>query len=501
MSNSTFRTPQRQSVTGIALIFATSLYHIIKNFWAVAIYLIVMDPAPKIIFFAILGAVAVLFISLGYSIAYYLKFLFYIDEEKNSFILQKGVFNSDFISIPFSKIQQVNFQRNILQRVIGVYSVVIDTAGSTDKEVEIKALSKEKADDLAELLMELSSREKVEEKPFSEEVQRDEFTEKSKIDWQYKLDLLRLLKLGLTSNYFRGLSILLAFYFTIRSQFNYSEEVPAELNYSILTEMFSTMALMLMLLIIGMIATVVETFIKYFGLEIQKSRAGLQVEMGLRNNKKVNIKNQRVQLLQESTNPVHRRLEMHKLKISLASSQDEFNKDQIKIPGLPAEVVAKVKNYFYGKEVVGKKHILPHKMLLFRKISRRTFPLLTGIAVLFIFADGFPWWWIAGGGFLLILFISVYQYFHYKSLCLHIADDFLVKSSGVWRRKKQYLEIYKLQSVSMVQPVWYKRRGLVHLTFHSAGGDIMFPMVKKQEITGLMNYLLYKIESTEKPWM
>lgn len=496
-----FYTPQRQSVTGIALIFATSLYHIVRNFWAVAVYLVVMDPAPQIIFFAVLGSAVVLLAALGYSILYYLKFLFYVDKEKSSFILQKGVFNSDFISIPFSKIQQVNFQRNILQRVIGVYSVVIDTAGSTDKEVEIKALSKEKADHLAEVLMDLSYREKMEEEPVSEEVEQEKFAEKTNVEWQYKLDFARLLKLGLTSNYFRGLSILLAFYFTIRSQFNYSEEVPAELNYSVVTEMFSTIALIVILLLIGMIATVVETFIKYFGLELQKSSAGLQVEMGLRNNKRVNIKNQRVQLLQESTNPVQRRLDMYKLKVSLASSQDDLDKDQIKIPGLTQGVISKVKDYFYGKEIVRKVEVVPHKMLLFRKISRRTFPLLAGLAALFIFADGFPWWWIGACGFLLILFISGYQYLYFRTIRLYVADDFLVKTSGVWSKRKEYLEMYKLQSVSIAQPVWYKKRGLVHLTFHSAGGDISFPMVRKKEISGLINYLLYKIESTEKAWM
>ncbi len=97
--------------------------------------------------------VLVLLLSLGYSIKYFLNFKFHIDEKNEEFVLQKGVFSTDVINIPFQKIQQVNFRRNILQRIIGVYSVVVETAGSQDKEVEIKALSEERANALADLLM------------------------------------------------------------------------------------------------------------------------------------------------------------------------------------------------------------------------------------------------------------------------------------------------------------------------------------------------------------
>ena len=500
MYNSQFYTPQRQSVTGVLLIFATALYQIIRNFWAVGVYLLIMDPNPKIILFSGLGLGILLLGTLGYSVLYYLKFQFYVDKEKSSFILEKGVFNSDVVNIPFSKIQQVNFRRNILQRAIGVYSVVIDTAGSNDKEVEIKALSKEKADVLAELLMELSTQDKDET---TESVTENvlEKTETPATEWEYKLDVLTLLKLGLTSNYLRGLSILLAFYFTVRSQFSYSEEFPVEVPYAAITEIFSTIVLILMLLVVGMIITVVETFIKYYDLHILKNRAGLQVEMGLRNNTRVNLKSRRVQLLQEVTNPIHQRLNLYQLKVSLASSRDDLNKDQIKIPGLSGEVVSKVKDYFYGREFTEDFRILPHRILLLRMISMSVFPLIAAVIALILFMPDVPLMQLGTGAAILVISIAIFQYFYFKTIRLSVSEDFLVKSSGIWNRKKHFLELYKLQSISVSQPVWYKKRGLVNITFHSAGGDISYPLVYEEEILPLMNYILFKIESTSKPWM
>ncbi len=501
MSDTQFHTAQRQSVTGVLLIFATALYHMIRNFWAVGVYLLIMDPDPRLLLFSGIGLAVLLIGTLGYSILYYLKFIFYIDEGRNSFILEKGVFNTDVVNIPFSKIQQVNFRRNILQRAIGVYSVVIDTAGSNDKEVEIKALSKEKADLLAELLMDLSTQEKGEAaNSFTEDQIESSHTPAT--EWEYKLDFLTLLKLGLTSNYLRGLSILLAFYFTVRSQFSYSEEFPVELPYAVITEIFSTVVLILILLLVGMLITVAETFIKYYGLHLLKNKSGLQVEMGLRNNTKVNLKSRRVQLLQEETNPIHQRLNLYKIKISLASSRDDLNKDQIKVPGLSSEVVSKVKEYFYESEFIEESsRILPHRILLLRMIFRSVIPLIAGVLLLFLFMPDVPEIPLGIGAGLLIVGIVLYQYFYFKAICLSISKDFLMKHSGVWNRRKHFLEMYKLQSVSLSQPVWYKKRGLVNITFHSAGGDISYPLVSKEEILPLMNYILFRIESTSKPWM
>lgn len=497
-----FYTPQRQSATGVLLIFATSLYHIIRSFWAVGIYLLVMNPDSRTLFLSGIGLAALLIIILLYSLLYYLRFLFYVDKDSESFILEKGVFSTDVVNIPFNKIQQVNFKRNILQRVIGVYSVVIDTAGSTDKEVEIKALSKEKADVLATLLMELSS-DKAEAVPAVESQEEDTAqAEQGSIYWQHTVDFLTLLKLGLTSNYLRGISILIAFYLTVRSQFSFSEELPAEIPYSAIAEVSSTAVLILILLLVGMIFTVAETLIKYHNLRLTRTASGLQVEMGLRENTRVNLKERRVQVLEETTNPVQQRLDLYKLKVSLASSGNDLGKDQIKIPGLTPEVMAKVKDYFYGKEVVEKYLVLPHKILLFRKFMKGSLPVLAGFLALYLFAaTEFPMERIGALVLVIVLLISVYQYFYFKTIRLFVSEDFLVKCSGIWVKKKQYLEIYKLQSVSVSQPVWYKKRKLVSITFHSAGGDIEYPLVNEDEVLPLMNYILYKIEVTSKSWM
>src|SRR5690606_24180018 len=224
MSDSEFNKPQRQSGIGIVLIFATAVFQLVRNLWVLAVYFLVRDISPKVMFFSIVGLFIILILTLVYSVFSYLRFQFYINEKQGEFILEKGVFSSEVVSIPFHKIQQVNFKRNLLQRVLGIYSVAIDTAGSKEKEVEIKALSRSQAEKLGETLMELATHNNGVADEDIEEISLPHKPKDNGVLWEYKLNVPTLLKLGLTSNYFRGLAILLTFYFSLKEQFQFSGE-------------------------------------------------------------------------------------------------------------------------------------------------------------------------------------------------------------------------------------------------------------------------------------
>jgi putative membrane protein len=93
-----------------------------------------------------------------------------------------------------------------------------------------------------------------------------------------------------------------------------------------------------------------------------------------------------------------------------------------------------------------------------------------------------------------------YQFFAFKAKKLIIGQDFLKKQFGLWTRTEEILEIYKIQAVSVQQPLWYKRKNLINLSFHTAGGDIKFYAVSR-EILPYINFILFKAEVTAKNWM
>lgn len=259
------------------------------------------------------------------------------------------------------------------------------------------------------------------------------------------------------------------------------------------------MVLLLMLAVV--VVTVGDTFIKYYNLHLKKSDSGLQVEMGLRKNKKVSLKAKRVQSINISSNPIQQRLDLHKVKIYLASSANDPDKSVITIPGVSQEFILKILDYVYGISIEQVSQIIPDKILIFKKVSRGLFPLLLIPFIIGFYDLDLPIKTVSIGIVIYIIILIAYQFLYFRSLRLTLSEEVIVKHSGAWRRKRQYVEMWKLQSVSISQPFWYRKKDLVNLILYSAGGDIFFELIDKNEAESLIDYLLYKSESTSRGWM
>lgn len=487
-------------MAGIVLIFLTTIFKFLRSFWVLGVYLVLKTPAGPILFYILLGLAVTSFLLLIYSFLYYRNFLFHIDYKKEEFVLQKGVISTENIAISFDRIQQVYFKRSLLERIINVYSVIIDTAGSKSEEVKISAISKHDADALAAILT------RVKNKNLEEPLEREEEMAPHET-WTYKLDVLALLKIGISSNYARGLGLVLAFFMTLYNELNtffkdyqedlgeYYETVPNVLDS---VGLFSI--LVILLLFVSIAITMLEVFVKYFGLKLTQTRDNMELEMGLKTNTKVSLQPRRVQLMQIVTNPVQKWLNLYEARIALASSENSLQKKKIKIPGLGAAEVLKVQNFLFGDiRSSFKETFRPHRIMLVRRFLIVLLPLVLSY-LLFYWKEyiNFNLWVVLAIGYL-ILGIT-YQIWKYNSLELIFSDEFLLKKQGVWNKREESIEIFKMQGITVKQPIWYRKRRMVNLQFHTAGGDVSFRAVKKT-VYPYLNYILYKVESSTKRWM
>jgi len=507
MTPKNFNTAQRQSVAGIILIFVSSIYKLVNIFWALGAYLILSGPGRTTIVSAVLGLLLVLILTLVYSYFYYRKFIFYIDYEREEFVLEKGIFSTENTAIPFDKIQQVYLKRSLLQRAINVYSLVIDTAGSNLKEVEIKAVSKDDANEISRILLKVKS-----EKTKDQEIEEPSEAQKEEDEniWSHKVGIPTLLKIGISSNYLRGLSIVVAFVMSIYNRINtyFKDSIEGFESYftqfsGVLQSIGYLAVLFFVLLLLSISITVIEVFIKYYGLKIQQTKDKLEVEMGLKTNTRVSLQPRRLQLMRINTNPVQKRLNLYEAQISLSSSENELQKNKIKIPGLGKEIVKKLKSFLYSDLSNSRVNstFRPDKLLLFRKISIALVPVLIFVAAeYFLDFTKLDSWIVLSIVILYISLVLLLQILAFRARKLIITEEFLQKKSGWWNKTEETLELFKIQSISVKQPIWYRRRNLVNLIFHTAGGDLKFYAVKS-DILKYVNYVLYKAEVSTRNWM
>ena len=506
-----FSQPQTQSKLGIVFIFLGQSVKFVRIFGAASIYFILkgFEADARLVTIALSILFGVLLLLLGFSYVSFQRFRFHIDYSNREFILQKGVFNTEVVSLPFSKIQQVNFKRSLLQRLIGVYSVILDTAGSSAREINIKALSESEARDLQKILMEEVAAEKQEETTVLESAQKQNSREDAVA--VHKLSVISLLKLGLTSNYFRGVWLILIFLGSIYQQFGdfqliedsqYQEGIRGYLEaYSKPVELLVLTALVFVgVFLLGILISSIEIFIKYFDLTLKQTKDSLELEMGLKTNTKISLKPRRVQLMRIVTNPVQKRLDLNEAQIAIASSRDDLQKSQISIPGMQRMQLERVKKFLFTYRMRPGRIFKPAYILYLRLIITAGIPLLlTAIVGSVVVPD----YMVEIGMVLVVIYgglVLPYQFFWYRALSLEITPEFVIKRKGVWTQKTEILELYKLQSITVSQPIWYKNRGLYNYTFHTAGGDVSFP-VTTSKMQRYINYALYRVEIDKKAWM
>lgn len=494
-----FSQPQRQSLPGILVMFANSLQKTVRALWPMLlIWLVKFDSLNKLIFFGSVAGIVLIIAIISY--LQYLFFTFHIDEENSEFVIQKGVLNKTRITIQLHKIQQVNINQSLIQRLVGVHKLEIDTAGSDKKEASISAISHELATILKERLINHSQSELTE----NAEKNVEEITPTSLI----KIGLPSLIKIGFTSNYIKSFALIFLFFTTIVENLqqlnaevidedqvtNYLDTLPVCTSIFIVIGFFITLILLVNL---------VRTILKYFDFTIQKSKQAIILSYGLLSTKNTLLNPNKVQKIKVTQNYFQKKLDVTTIGIHQASSDAEKvkEKDQIEVPGCTENERDAILKLLLRQ--------LPQKGTMYlpnwRKLAVNTFFfLLVPIAItLFLnhkteFVTWNDWFMYTA---IFSVFAGVMLWFSFKNYKLFVSNDFIIKQNGAWDIDTTIIEPYKIQAIETQQFFWQKATNIGSVTLSTAGGTVSFTTGNYTEIKQLVNYWLYQVETWEKGWM
>ncbi len=98
--------------------------------------------------------VALAVLGVGYELARYRVWRFAIEDD--AVVLERGVLTRVTSVVPFVRVQHVDTQRGPIERLAGLSSVVVYTAGSRGADVTIPGLTPERADAIREDLRRLA---------------------------------------------------------------------------------------------------------------------------------------------------------------------------------------------------------------------------------------------------------------------------------------------------------------------------------------------------------
>ncbi|RZJ71013.1 PH domain-containing protein [Flavobacterium sp.] len=497
-----FSSPQRQSKVGIIVMFAHTLQEWGRALFPILIISAVNFTKAKAIYLT-LTFVGFLVIAIVIGWLRYRNFTFWIDEENEEFLITEGILNKSKTVVQLQKIQQVNINQSFLQRIIGVYTLEVDTAGSSKKEGKIRAISHALALALKERLLENSRRIVLDETVDDSDTEvASETTSEPKPF--IKISFLSLFKYGITSNYLRTMGLLFAFFWTIyenihralqSTSYDPNLERYFEESIAFTTGMIFVMILLLSILIIN----VIRVMLRYFGYSISRQKGSLLLSFGLINTKSTILKPEKVQITTVSQNYFQKKMDILELRIKQATSgAAESKQTAIEIPGVNAIERDSIHKLLFGS--IPEKGVMlkpNYRKLVFSIFLSIVVPL--GIAYLAMPTDVlidfywiFPVWAILRGTLL---------FFGFRNYRLFINDRFIIKQSGAWDIANQIIEPEKIQALSVTQLFWHKSANIGYLTIYTAGGNLSFQLGNYTSVKAYVNKWLYEMETSDSNWM
>lgn len=497
-SSTNFSEFRTQSKKGILIIYANQIYGFLKAFW-ILVFLFIQK-------FSKLSSISLLYIYLGIAVVllFFLVRAFLIFKnfqfkiENNHFILKKGIIKKTNIEIPFDRIQNINFKQNIIQQIINVYEVNIETAGSTEAEISIKAMTFDQATVLKNSIT-----------IFDKIITETEIEIKEKPLLQ--IGFLALLKVSLTENHFRSLlfllAIILGFYQQVQQIFESSGnnelmDYYIEQNANAFqTSVIVILIFSFLLIFLGLISSLVRVILQHFNLTVFIKNETLEIDQGLTTKKSIILKKNKVQFITISTNPLKEILGISFITFSQAESgiSKENTQKNIKIVGCKKAQILAIKNLLFPKENLNDFEKYQVDSYYKSRLYFRGFLLLILINIGFYF--GFQNYFIFLLNTLLLPVFIFLIHLKFKKRTFLFSDELLEINFGNIETHQIILPFHKIQHVSLHQTIFQAKRNVADLVFQTAAENIKIPCVKMNEALKMYNFALYKIETSQQSWM
>ncbi len=494
--------PQRLNSLGYLINILKTFVKLLKQFVFLFAYIFIQRRdilQSSYLWLIILGFIIIVVI-----VAYvnFISFKYYIDEEKDEFVVQKGFFSKSKIVIKFSNILQVNITQNVLQKALSLYSLTLDTAGSDKVEVDLYALEGTIASTLKRILLAKINKIVGHNDDLSHNSDTNLIDSTRQRQSLVSLPERNILLFSLFSNYRQGFALFLAFIAYILQHLLEaldtfdtdvdSLEVPQYLSNSLFLIL---LVLALLLVTIPFVINMVRYFFKYYDFSIVRNEAGtFSMQYGLF--KKVNtIFNQdKVQLVLFKQNRLLKRFGIGIVSLKqLVSDLAKADKTSVDIPGITVSDKEIVYNLALGEDIYINQQLLKPRIGLFINMLFKAFLLFSILAVVLIQMD------IASMIFYPVLIVgilgaAVYSYFYYISYTLVFSHSHIIKRYGVWNEKELIIPISRTQGVEVSQTFFQRKSSSANLYISTAAKRVSFKFFPQERVNHIVDYMLYFVE-------
>jgi len=397
-----------------------------------------------------------------WEVLYYQRFEY--DLTETTFDLRSGVLSTRDREIPYRRVQNVSISRNVVQRVLGIAEVTLETAGGSSAEAELRYVAVAEADRLQN---EIGRRKRHVARSEGGEADRDAAStaerdvEAEDAEQLFAISDRELTMLGLVSIDLRFLPLL-----TVLAPL-FGPAVAEQMLVAGPAFVVAPLAAIAIYAVTALASGVVAV-LNYYAFTLVRRGDELRYDRGLIERYSGTIPLSKVQTVSLAENVLQRVVGYASLSIETAgSSPGQAGGSQSAVPLAKRE---RVIDLAQSVERFGDPSFeRPPKRARLRYVARYSIVLaaLVGAAFLADRATATQLYWYA----LLaaVPLIPVAAHLKWRNLGYALCEDHVVTRSGFWNRTTTVVPYYRVQTVLDSQTIFQRRRDLATLTIDTAG--------------------------------
>lgn len=496
-------TPTRQAPLAVVFI----AWRFIRNLGAANLGIGLVFLISGRLSFALLGVASIAaLVGLVFMTLAWWRFVFLV--EADELLVRKGVVSQERLTIPLDRVQSVSIDQKLLHRFVGLVSVSVDTAGSSDAELQIDAVDREKAEALQRLVAgnrpnrqtASAPGESGDEGSSSPGLITDPATDQSVIVQRTPADLVRI---GLTAWPWTGL-VVLASLLTVADDigglipFDINEEEvfgdrfdpdigPALIGYVLLFALLMLVAVT----VLGAVLQIAREILTNWDMQLIRTSTGFRRTSGLLSKTSKASTLSRIQAVQTDQTPAQRLVGITKLTLPTIGEGD------INVPGATEEEVANVREILFSNAEPPKFDRGISRLYVFLAVRNATITTAIGvIAGIIALGD-----WRVVIAMLVVPFRWLEARRRWRLRRWSLTDRHLSESYEFLNKHTAELDLLKTQTASVNQSFFERRRGLATVRVETAEGHLAVPLIPVEQANAVRDLALYTAESGTAAWM
>ena len=409
----------------------------------------------------LVGIVAFASLFVGYFFAYYRRYEYELTAD--TFDIRSGVLSRREREIPLRRIQNVDISQSVTQRILGIASVSLETAGGGETEAQLQYVGEDEAERLQSEVSRL--RQATEASPGDADAEAVE----APAETVFAISERELGVLTLVSTDFRVVSLIF-FAGSIFGPSAFDRFQPVFFGpENVLGVLFGPIAAIASIVVLGVFAGAVSAA-RYYGFTLTRGEEELRYERGLLQKYSGTIPLSKVQTISVHENVLARRLGYAALHIETAgavASGGGGGGSQSAVPLAERDRVRKLARSIEDAPL--DEFERPPKRARERYAVRYSLVVffVTGLLYLGSTAtDLLGYWYLPLAGLVLV---PVAAHLKWKHRGYDLTENHVVTRNGFWSRTTKVVPYHRVQTTVSTETVFQRRRDLGTVIVDTAG--------------------------------